>query len=284
MNSSEPAVKKSARKNKTVTIETAPSGHGAGGLVAADHIKKYFIVVMVGGLIISSIIAIVAVFVGNFNDVIGKALSTTIWTVIHTLLALTVISATVRRRTAATDIIVNTLFVAVIISLMATIFYIWDIISGLAFADVYLVLFYAILSALFCIVILMTDRSVKLIRSVADSTLYVIVFFFILTIPSAFSNVLEPLPTIYFKGLGASAIVLGTMAVLTLIFQKLYAAKKPIPVHTRPIQSAQRSDSELIAPEKKSLPPIVIVLIILGIVFIGLPILGGFFSLLSGLI
>ncbi|HEY1085683.1 MAG TPA: hypothetical protein VGE34_03070 [Candidatus Saccharimonadales bacterium] len=191
-------------------------------------IKKYFLYVLVGGLVASALISIVSILAGEFSDTSTKALWTTISIVFHSLLGLAFLSADQSPR-RDTSLIVNTVFGVVIASLATSIFGIWEIVDGVIIGDLYQVYFMALIANLVIAALLNTSMQDKVVRYLTWSTIGAIATMFIALLPWIFQDNYYDLPDVYFRILAALAIVLATLAVLTTIFDRLYQMKHPRP-------------------------------------------------------
>ncbi len=191
------------------------------------NIKKYFLYVFIGGLVASSLISIVAVLIGEFNDFIQKSLTTTLLMVAHALAVLAFISVNDDNRNKASDIVLDTLFGVTIASFITSIFAVWEILTGSIIGHLYIMYFYAVIAALLIRALLNANRIDKVTRMLADVSIYITIFLFALLMPSVFVEYPVELPETYNRGLAATAILLGTTTILTVIFHRLYVNKHP---------------------------------------------------------
>lgn len=192
-----------------------------------SQIKKWFLYIMIGGLVVSAAISIMAVLFGEFNDFIQKSLFTTLSIVAHSLLALSFVSVNVEHRTKADEVILNTLFGIIIASTATSLLAIWKIITGSIIGDLYLVYLYALIAAVLCRALLQANRVDNVTRMLADASIFITIFLFFLLLPSVFVDTPSTLPDIYYRGIAATAILLGTTSVLTAILHRLYVNKHP---------------------------------------------------------
>lgn len=191
------------------------------------NIKKYFLYVLIGGLVASALVSIVAVLVGEFNDFVQKSLMTTMLIVVHSLVVLAFISVGGGRRNKASEIILDTLFGITIASFVTSIFAVWEIVTGSIIGHLYLMYFYAVVAALLIRSLLSADRIDNVTRILADISIYITIFLFVLLMPSVFVEYPVELPDVYYRGIAATGILLGTTTILTAVFLRLYASKHP---------------------------------------------------------
>jgi len=227
--------------------------------------RKYFLYIMIGGVIVSALISIVAILVGRFDDTIGRALWTTLLTVIHASLILSFLSMTARRRAASDELIINTLYALTIASYFTSILSVWRVLSGRVTGDFYQLYFYTLIAA-FALWIVMRiqvlDSATERLRQALLGTL---VLLWAYLIPSVFDdNYVKVLPGIYYRGIAAIIVLLGTIAMLMTIFHRIYVVRHP---ELRQVSMRSRNH----------LPVWVIVLICLA----SLPMLGWVISIIA---
>jgi hypothetical protein len=91
-----------------------------------SRVKLGFLYVLIGGLVVSALISVVAILIGNFNSVVVKALSTTLVLVIHSVLLLTIISAD-RDNRIGKAIVPTTILGAIIANIITSTLGIWGV-------------------------------------------------------------------------------------------------------------------------------------------------------------
>jgi hypothetical protein len=212
--------------NPTVENETSQSVEQPSP-VTVSPVKKYFLYIMIGGLVLSAAISITAVLIGQFNDFIQRSLFTTLSIVVHSLIALAFVSINVKHHDKADEIIVNTLFGITITSFATSILAIWQVLTGPIVGHLYLLYVYALIAAILCRALLQANRIDKNTRMLANASIAVTIFLFLLLMPSVFVDTPSTLPAIYYRGVAAAAILLGTTSILTAILHRLYVNKHP---------------------------------------------------------
>jgi hypothetical protein len=226
----------------------------------SSQIKKYFLYVMIGGLIISAAISIGAVLIGEFNDFISKALFTTLSIVFHSLIALAFVSINVKHRTKADEIIVDTLFSITVASFATSVLAIWQVVTGPIVGHLYLVFLYVLIAAGLCRALLQANRIDNNTRNLANSSVAITIFLLLFLMPSVFIEYPYTLPDIYYRGIAATAILLGTTSILTAILDRLYLNKHP-ELHTTDKNEKQSSIIIRIIILLFVLPPVVLSII-----------------------
>lgn len=250
-------------------------------------IRKWFFYILIVGLIVSAVISIIAVLIGEINDVVTRALWTTFIMVLHSLIAVGLLSiSTNKRNPNADEVALNILVGLTIASFVSSALGTWGVLSGAVVSDLYKLIFYALFADLLIFILLhsrMTDRAIA--RS-AMASIGITVAFFIYLIPNVFTNSLNyTLPDIYNRGVAAFSILLSTAVVITIVFHWIYRIKHADELESQ--ANAGQADAQLSegSTPKQTMPLWAkVVLIVVGIVF-GLPIvigvLGGLLALLT---
>lgn len=109
-------------KNVKATPDTAE-------VVKMGRIKLGFLYVVIGGLVISALISVVAILVGEFNEVVRRALGTTFIFVTHSLLILAIVSAD-RDNQIGRKIVPTTILATIILNVLTSTLGIWGIWDG----------------------------------------------------------------------------------------------------------------------------------------------------------
>lgn len=196
-----------------------------------DHAqyRKYFLYVLIGGVVASALISVVAILIGEFDDTITRALWTTLLTMAHAAVVLALMSATTsRRRDVGDELMVNVLYGIAIASYFTSVLSVWRVISGEVTGDFYQLYFNTFITVL----VLQGVLKIRIV-SVAASRLKqaligTIALLWAYLIPSVFDNSTpKVLPSIYYRGVAALVVVLGTIAVLMTIFHRLYLTHHP---------------------------------------------------------
>ncbi len=227
------------------------------------NISKYFLYTLVAGLIISALISVVAVLTGDFNSTLARALGTTGSMVAHTLIALFLISVGNRDGKTA-GMFINTLLLITIGSFITSVLGIWEVITGRAAGDMYLVLFYTFCASLWIQLLLKVgnNKSDKPTRIASLTGIGFTGLFYVLLLPTVFVHYPEKLPEFHYRALAATVIVLATVSVLTTVFHRIHAF---------------RHQEERVKSKDNGMD----VLLAVVVVFIGLPIIAGIMSTIS---
>lgn len=196
--------------------------------------RKYTLHVLVGGLIVSSLISIIAILIGEFSDTVRRALFTTVLMVVHALVALAFVSVEPGRDKFTSALITNVSFAIVVASFFSAVLGTWAIISSDTVREFYTTYVLAFLATLAASAILQLRHERPRTRALAFASTGTLVLLYVLVQPWIFAGS-EHLPDIYFRSIGATAVLFVTLIVLTTISYRLYAAKHRVTSHRKPM-------------------------------------------------
>lgn len=238
------------------TMETNPPQENptpttTNGWMKDIPVKKYIMYVLIGGLVLSALISITAVLIGEFNDTIGRAFGTTILIMVHSLAGLLFLSVK-RSNTLSGAIVINTLFSLIIASMMTAIVGTWDIIPNRVVGDLYSSYFLIMIASLIISALVSVHIKDKVVGALAWSASGTTAVAFTSLIPWIFAEYPSSLPEFYFRVVAALFILTATMIILTVIFDRLFVIKHP----------------ELKAPQKPGAMPLWVKILIGFLVFI----------------
>ena len=191
--------------------------------------KKFFLFNLAGSLIISAIIAVVTVLIGEFNEVMAKVLLTLFFVVVHSLIGLMFVWNNRNQETFERfSFFGATIFVILALSFITSIFGTWEIFSGETIGNIYQTYFVLAFAALHGEILAGALHKEKYI----DNTIYVNYFFMafvvLMLIPVIFvENATRVLGEMYLRILGAIGIIDGTLSILTIIFYKVFMHNHP---------------------------------------------------------
>ncbi len=198
-------------------------------MIKFSEFKKFFIFNLIGSLVISAIVAVITVLLGNFNEVAFKVLITLTMVVSHSLVSLGFIWDDERQNTFdRLAYFSDVLFVLIVSSFVTSIFGVWSLISSELVWHLYQTFFVIGFASLH------GDILSKVLgkETYIDTIVYINYFFMavlvLLLLPAIFiTDSAKILGEMYFRIMGAVGIIDGTLSVLTIIFYKLYILKHP---------------------------------------------------------
>lgn len=193
-----------------------------------SNFNKYFLYTLVAGLVVSALISITAVLIGEFNSTMGRALGTTGSMVAHTLVALLLLSNGTKHN-KGNSLVLNTLLLITIASFITSLLGIWDLISGRIVGDLYLVYFYTFGAVLWVQLLLEVGNNLvdKATRITSQISIGLTALFYVLIVPTAFINYPDKIAEIHLRAIAASAIALATASVLSTVFHRIHVFKHP---------------------------------------------------------
>lgn len=198
-------------------------------MIKFSEFKKFFISAMVASLIVSALVAIVAVLIGQFNEITARVFLTLFMVILHSLISLAFIWDDSRRNEFnKLTFFVNTVFILIVVSFMLSVFGIWKLVSHENIWHTYQTFFLVGFGALHADMLSKATKREKYIDSIVYGNYIAIILVVCMFLPIIFiENSVKALPPIYFRSLGAIGIVDGTLSLLTIIFYKLYIHKNP---------------------------------------------------------
>jgi hypothetical protein len=149
--------------------------------------------------------------------------------VLHSLVSLLFIWDDSRRNTfTKLAFFINTIFVLVILSFLASLFGIWKLVSGETVGHFYQTFFVVAFAALHADVLSKALKKENYIDYVVYANYGFIIIVALMLQPIIYvANAQIVLGQMYFRFLAAAGIIDGTLSILTIIFYKLYMHKHP---------------------------------------------------------
>ena len=194
-------------------------------------IRRIFFQVLIGCLVASAGIGVIAVLTGGFSDTLGRAIGTIALVALHAALSFGYISENDKRTNnpdgRSTEIFSNAVFTLLIASFITSQFGIWKVLSGEMTLKLYLLYGVLLFATLHADVLYRIRRIEKKIDYVINSnyvTMTIVVL--MLTVVIFVSNASD-LGDFYYRILAAIAIIDTTMTIAVIIMRKLYLQKYP---------------------------------------------------------
>ena len=191
--------------------------------------KKFFIFCLIGSLIVSALVAVITVLIGEFNEVTGRVFFTLAMVVVHSFISLAFIWDDERQNTfERLAFFINVLFTLIVLSFLTSIFGIWKILPSDTVARLYQTFFVIGFASLHGDVLSKVFHKERYLDTMIYANyLFIAAVVLMLEVIIFTDNAYYTLGEMYYRVLGAVAIVDGTLSVLTIIFYKLYIAKHP---------------------------------------------------------
>jgi len=198
-------------------------------MVDLSEFKKVFLFNLIGGLIISALVAVVTVLIGTFNETAARVLYTLLMVIAHSLVSLGFIWDNERQNTfQRLSFFIDVLFFLIVLSFITSILGIWKIIpSDMVWNlyQTYFVIGFASLHGNILSKALRKETYLDIIIYLNYVFMAIVVFMLMPVI--YLDNSTEVLGEFFFRVLGAAGIIDGTLSILTIILYKLYIHKHP---------------------------------------------------------
>lgn len=245
------------------------------------QVRKWFFYILISGLVVSAVISIVAVLIGEFNDLVARSLWTTVIMVIHSLMVVGFLSAASNTKNSTADeVILNTLIGVTMASFITSVLGTWEVFSGEIVGDLYQLYFYVLFASILVFGLLHARFSDKATALSAKASIGITAAFVTYLIPSVFDNG-HMLPDAYYRGVAAMAILLSTTVVLTVIYQWVYAIKNRDKLAAERAEAMAKRHADA-SGVRTSMPTAIKVLLIVIAVIFATPIVFGLLLALLG--
>ena len=189
-------------------------------------IKIAFLYVLIGGLIISALISVIAILVGQFNEVVVKALLTTFIFVTHSLLILAFVSAD-RHNTLGKAIFPTTIFIAIVANMFTSTLGTWGIWDNDVSWRAFLLYALAIGSAFIATGVLQLRVAHRNTNTAVYATVFFLALLTLVLIPWVLSTDSSWLGSLYYRVIGAITILGATTLSLSVIFNRIAVSQNP---------------------------------------------------------
>lgn len=192
-----------------------------------EALKKLFIKILIGSLIAAAAIAVAAVLVGSFNDILSRALYTLVIVAFHALVSLAYIQSNEKRQEAQElGFFSNAVFLIIILSFITSIFGVWNVFDSSLVEKLYQAYFIILFGVLHVeLLYKSTGLEVRIDRLVLANFVFIAIVLVQLLLVISFDS--GSFNGLYYRILSAAAIVDTTLTILVVILQKLYLSKHP---------------------------------------------------------
>lgn len=201
-------------------------------LTKNDKIRRTFFQVLIGCLVAAAGIAVVAVLMGSFNEVLGRALGTIAVVAVHALLSFSYISETAKKDERdggrSIDLFSNMVFTLIVASFITSTFAIWQLIGSEITGKLYMsygVLLFATLHADVLYRIRGFEKRIDATVAVNYAFMTVVAAMLMLVI---FVSDPADLGEFFYRILAAAGIIDATTTITAVIMHKMYLQKHPV--------------------------------------------------------
>lgn len=200
--------------------------------MGADKIRNILVKMLLGTLIVSAAVAVIAILVGEMNDIVWRAIGTVVSAMFHIGVVFAIVSIAAgdatRRESRSTAFVINSAMAIASLSFFTSIFGIWGILDG----EISLKLYATYAVALFALVHAKTLADIGAINQglkpyvLANYALIVLVVLLILGAVYA-PGAWDILDGFYGRLLAASVIVDVTLSISIAVLHRIYLQKHP---------------------------------------------------------
>ena len=201
-------------------------------LSKTEKLKRSFFQIMIGCLLGAATIAVIAVLLGSFSDILGRALGTIAMVALHALLSFSYISEVEKRDKKdggrSIELFSNAVFTLIVVSFVTSIFAMWQLLGGELTLKLYLfygVVLFATLHA--DVLYRISGFEKKIDKTVMANYLFMVAVVIMLSIVIFSGSSADLLGEFFYRLLAATAIVDATMTITAIIMHKLYLQKHP---------------------------------------------------------
>jgi hypothetical protein len=191
-----------------------------------NKIKVAFLYVLIGGLIVSALISVVAILIGQFNEVVVKALLTTFIFVTHSLLILAFVSAD-RHNTLGKNIFPTTIFIAIVANMFTTTLGTWGVWGNDVSWRAFLLYTLAIGAAFIATGVLKLRVAHRNTNIAVYATVLFLALLTLTLVPWVLSTDASWLGSFYYRVIGAITILGATSVSLSVIFNRIAISQNP---------------------------------------------------------
>ncbi len=198
-------------------------------MIDFGEFKKFFLFNLIGGLVISSLVAVITIIIGEFNEITWRVLLTLLMVIIHSLVSLAFIWDDTKHDTFnRLTFFTNILFLIIVMSFVTSILGIWWILGKTLVWKLYQTFFIFGFAALHSDILSKTLHKETYLDRIVYFNYIFIAIVVVMFVPIIYiENSFKVLGEIYYRFLAAAGIIDGTLSILTIIFYKLYMHKHP---------------------------------------------------------
>ncbi|MEX0932916.1 MAG: hypothetical protein WDZ77_02345 [Candidatus Pacearchaeota archaeon] len=198
-------------------------------MIEFAEFKKFFLFNLIGALVISAIVAVVTVLIGEFNETAARVLFTLLMVIVHSLIALAFIWDDTRQNTFdRLAFFTNILFLIIVVSFITSILGIWEVLPGEMVWNLYQTYFVVGFASLHSDILSKALKREKYLDMIVYLNYVFIAIVVSMLMPVIYiDNAFKVLGEVYYRFLGAAGIIDGTLSILAIIFYKLYMHKHP---------------------------------------------------------
>jgi len=192
-----------------------------------SKLKIAFLYVLIGGLVLSALISVVSILIGEFNDTASKALLTTLTVVTHSLLVIAIVSADKNNRLGK-DIISTTIMATVIANMFTATLGTWDLWASDASWKAFLV-YMLVIGVAFIVTACLKLRlpAHTATNYLVYATVGLVILMAILLLPWIIASDAVWVNSFYYRLIGAASILAATTFSVLVIINRIAISQNP---------------------------------------------------------
>ena len=193
-----------------------------------SKLKVAFLYVLIGGLVLSALISVVSILIGEFNDTASKALLTTLTVVTHSLLVIAIVSADKNNRLGK-DIVSTTIMATVIANMFTATLGTWNLWASDASWKAFLV-YMLVIGVAFIVTACLKLRlpAHKTTNYLVYATTGLVILMAILLLPWIIASDASWVNSFYYRLIGAASILAATTFSVLVIINRIAISQNPL--------------------------------------------------------
>lgn len=200
-------------------------------IMNTQYLKKLSIKIMIGSLIAAAGLAVIAVLIGEINDVLFRALATLGIVALHALASLAYIGNTTDQAEESQkeelSFFRNTVFVILVLSFFSAVFGVWEVLPGEVVGKLYLTYGVLVFASLHGEMLVATTKKETTIDRIVYSNYVLMAIVIGMLLPLIWFATEVEFADFYYRLLAAAGIVDATLTILAVILHRMYLQKHP---------------------------------------------------------
>jgi hypothetical protein len=216
------------------------------------EIKSLVIKVLIGCLIVAAGLAVVAVLVGGFSEIMVRSLTTLVLVAVHAIAALTYIGKTdAEHEEGGLSFFSNVVFAVIVLSFITSVLGTWQILGGDIVWKLYATYFIFLFAALHGNMLHQARGKTSLIDNIVRANYLFMMVVIVLLLPIIYISSGD-FASIYYRALAAFGIIDATLTILAVALHRLYLNKHPNDASVLFSANPQlTADGQTVAPQQK---------------------------------
>lgn len=191
--------------------------------------KGIFLKILIGCLIIAAVIAVIAVLVGELNDLLSQALATLMVVAFHSGATFKLLDRNEAQQTSSKSfaLFINAVFSLIVASFATSLFGLWELIDGELVLKLYLFFFVLLFASLHGDALTKVLKKTNTINNIVYVNFAFMAVVVTMLMPVIFLENSDSLGDVYFRVLSAAGIIDATLTILAIMLDRLEVQKNP---------------------------------------------------------